>query len=80
MSLLLSMLAFCGVGIVEWALAMWRTVACAKGRSTVVALIVFCETGLACELLQYLVLGRNHVLIVAYAIGAAIGSKIGSRK
>lgn len=80
MTLALSILVYCGVGCIEWLLAVVRTVACARRQSNRVALIVFCETVLGLAVLRYLVLGDSWWCVGAYAMGAAIGSWAGTRK
>lgn len=76
----LDLLLYCVVGFVEWLLAMLRTVACARGRSNAVMLLVFIETALGAVVFRYLVLSDNWWVIAAYAVGAAAGARVGARK
>lgn len=76
----LDLLLYCVVGFVEWLLAMLRTVACARGRSNAVMLLVFIETALGVAVLRYMVLGDSWLVMAAYAVGAAAGARVGARK
>ncbi len=74
MSLLLSLLVYFGVGCLEWFLALRRTLACARGETTLLCLLVFSENLLGLFVLSQFVKDNNWYIAIAYSAGGALGS------
>jgi len=74
----MNLLVLFAIGCIEWVLAAMRTVTCAHGRATAAAVLVFCETMLGLNVLQYVLLGGSQVAIVAYSFGCAAGMWVGT--
>jgi hypothetical protein len=73
---------FFGIGFLEMFLATQRTYWISKGRSAAAALLVFFETLLAMFIITQIAegMGRNWMVIGAYALGNAIGTYINLEK
>ncbi len=78
--LLINLLVCAGVGFVEWALALRRTLACAKGETSLLVGIVFVEQLLGFWVLSRFLVTGSWLVAVAYSIGAALGALMVSRK
>lgn len=61
------------VGLIEWALALVRTMAIIKGRTVVAVTTVFVENLVGLLVLSSFIKNGDIVLAVAYSAGAAVG-------
>ena len=81
MNLLLMNLLICAaIGFVEWALALRRTLACARGETSLLVGIVFVEQLLGFWVLSRFLVTGSWLVAVAYSIGAALGALTVSKK
>ena len=73
---------FFGIGFLEMFLATQRTYWISKGRSAAAALLVFFESLVALYVIAQIVdgMGHNWLVIVAYALGNAVGTYINLEK
>ena len=73
---------FFGIGFMEMFLATQRTYWISKGRSAAAALLVFFESLVALYVIAQIVdgMGHNWLVIVAYALGNAVGTYINLEK
>lgn len=74
MSLLLLLYAF--VGLLEWALALTRTIYTIRHNVVVVPLTVLCETLVAMLVFKSFIQTGDWLIAGAYSVGSAIGSLI----
>jgi hypothetical protein len=75
-------LGYFAIGFVEMFLATQRTYWISKGRSRAAALLVFFENFLAIYIIYQIAnnLGGNFFVLVAYALGNAVGTYINLEK
>jgi hypothetical protein len=71
---MMNLLLFCVIGIIEWVLALKRTLACARGEKITLIIIVFLENILSLWVLQYFIMSNNWYVALAYSLGASIGA------
>lgn len=73
---LLAYVGYFAVGLIEWALALTRTLACLRNRPIVVCVTVFIENFLGLIVLCSFVRTDNWLLALAYSVGASTGSML----
>jgi hypothetical protein len=71
---LLAYLGYFGVGLIEWALALVRTMALVRGKKALVVSIVFTENLVGLLVLSTFIRQNDWSLALAYSAGAALGS------
>jgi uncharacterized protein YebE (UPF0316 family) len=64
------------VGLIEWSLALTRTIFTIKGNRTVVPVTVLLETLVAMLVFKNFVQTDDWMIAVAYSVGSALGSLI----
>ena len=74
MTSLLSLPVYLIIGLVEWYLALRRTLACARGEKKTLVVIVFIENLLSLAVLQNFIENHDFTIAVAYSIGSACGA------
>ena len=74
MTSLLSLPVYLIIGLVEWYLALRRTLACARGEKKTLFVIVFIENLLSLAVLQNFIENHDFTIAVAYSIGSACGA------
>ena len=62
------------IGLVSWYCALRRTICCIKGQRKLVSLIVFCEELLGFACIYFIVVDKNWIAAILYAIGGSIGA------
>lgn len=79
---LIHIAGYFGIGFLEMFLATQRTYWISKGRSVAAALLVFFETLVAMYVIMQIVngMGNNIFVLVAYALGNALGTYINLEK
>ena len=80
MNLLVNLLIYLIVGLAEWWIALRRTLACAKGETTLLITLVFTENILGLAVLSSFIRQNDWWIAVSYSIGGALGAWIVSRK
>jgi hypothetical protein len=73
---MINLLLYLGVGLVEWYLALRRTLACARGETILLVLIVFIENVLGLWVLSSFITQNNWLIAIAYSIGASLGALV----
>jgi hypothetical protein len=76
MSLLVIGLLYVFVGLIEWALALSRTIMCARGKIVPLVILVFLENLLGLIVLSTFIRDNNWGIAVAYSVGGALGALI----
>ena len=76
MTSLLSLLVYLTVGSVEWYIALRRTLACARGETTLLVTLVFIENLLALFVLSNFIKHNDWTIAIAYAVGSALGALV----
>ena len=81
--LLLKSLLYVGIGCLEWFLSLRRTLACARGETTTLCILVFVENLVGLFVLSNFVQTGNWIIAIAYSLGGSLGSfcvmKIGKK-
>ena len=75
--MILLLLGFCGIGALEWWLALRRTLACARGQRGWMFCLVRAENLLGLSILSLLLAGREaygFAGIAAYSLGGALAT------
>lgn len=67
------------VGVVEWYLALRRTLACVRRERSVLVTIVFIENLLGLAVLQNFITSGNWLIAIFYSLGAALGALLSLR-
>lgn len=80
LSLLVDVLLYIAVGSVEWWMALRRTLACARGETTLLITLTFTENLLGLWVLSSFIRDNNWIIAISYCIGAALGAYVVSRK
>jgi len=62
------------VGLVEWWLALRRTLACARGERCLLIILVFIENLLGLWVLSNFIQKNDWLIAVSYSFGAALGA------
>jgi uncharacterized protein YebE (UPF0316 family) len=71
---LLSASLFFVIGLISWYLALRRTLACVKGQRRLVSALVFCEELIGFVVMYFLVVDKNWLGAIFYAVGGALGA------
>ncbi len=67
------------VGVIEWYLALRRTLACVRRERSVLVSIVFIENLLGLAVLQNFITSGNWLIAIFYSMGAALGALLSLR-
>jgi uncharacterized protein YebE (UPF0316 family) len=73
------LLGFFLLGLLTWALALWRTRACIAGMRFLVSGIVLIEETVGLLTIYWLVSDKNLAGAIAYAVGGALGAYLAMR-
>jgi len=79
MNLLVNLLIYLAIGGLEWWLALRRTLACARGETTLLITLVFTENLLGLWVLSNFIRQNDWFIAIAYSVGGALGAWIVSR-
>lgn len=74
------LLLYFGISLLEWYLALRRTLAVTRGEKTILVIIVFIENLLGLWVLSNFITSQNWALAIAYSIGGACGSLLACPK
>lgn len=78
--LLLKSLLYVGIGCLEWALALRRTLAVARGERSLLVVIVFIENLVSLWVLSKFIITSDWLIAICYSIGGSLGSLMVVRK
>jgi len=67
------------VGLIEWYLALRRTLACVRRERSVLVIIVFIENLLGLAVLQNFITSGNWLIAIFYSMGAGLGALLSLR-
>lgn len=73
-------IGYFAVGLIEWALAMTRTLATIRGQAVLASSIVFTENLVALLVLSQFIRSNDWAIAVVYSLGAALGSLLPMRR
>jgi uncharacterized protein YebE (UPF0316 family) len=62
------------IGLITWYLALRRTLACVRGQRLLVSSLVFVEEILGFIVIYFLVVDKNWIGAIFYAVGGALGA------
>ena len=80
MNLLLTSLLYVAVGCGEWWIALRRTLACARGETTILVSLVFIENLVGLWVLSNFIRNNDWLIAFVYSAGGALGAYIVARK
>jgi len=77
---MINLLLYLVIGLIEWYLALRRTLACARGERYLLIILVFFENLLGLFVLQNFIVKNDWFIAVSYSLGASLGALIVSIK
>jgi predicted membrane protein len=72
----LLVLLYIGVGLVEWAVSLFRILACSKNKRLLLIVLVFIENLLGFFVLSIFIRSNDWWFAVSYSIGGTLGAII----
>ena len=72
--LLLKLILYLLIGLIEWWLAMRRTLACVKQEKCLLMILVFIENFIGLAVLQNFINSGDWMLAISYSIGGSLGA------